>query len=149
MRGFRPERVGSLLREVLSETICFRLQDPRIEPMTSITRVEVTGDLMFAKVFLSVPGGEVAERRTLAAIEHAGGYLQRIAAGELHMRHTPQLSFGIDKSAKIARETLQILQQNRIDRGEPAEEDARKDDAAGDTEDDDQGLADETASTEL
>ena len=73
MRGFRPERVGSLLREVLSETICFRLQDPRIEPLTSITRVEVTNDLSVARIFISVPGGDVAERRTMAAIEHATG----------------------------------------------------------------------------
>ena len=130
MRGFRPERVSSLLREVLSETICFRLQDPRIEPLTSITRVEVSGDLTLAKVFLSVPNGEAAERRTLSAIHHAGGYLQRVAAGQLQLRHCPELRFEIDKSAKIARETLQLLQLNRIERGEVEIDE----DAAGDVE---------------
>ncbi len=143
MRGFRPERVGSLLREVLSETICFRLQDPRIEPLTSITRVEVTNDLSVARIFISVPGGDVAERRTMAAIEHATGYLQRVAAKEVQLRHALELRFEVDKSAKIARETLQLLQQNRLDRGEPVEGDIPTD-AAEAADEDDENEVDET-----
>lgn len=124
MRGYRPERVGSLLREVLSAEICFRLQDPRVEPLTTITRVEVTGDLSIARVFLSVPGGEAAERRTLAALVHAGGFLRRVAAREVPLRQTPELRFEIDESTKTARETWELLRQNRIARGEPPEGDA-------------------------
>lgn len=127
MRGFRPERVGSLLREVLSEAICFRLQDPRIEPLTTITRVEVTNDLSVARIYFTVPGGDVAERRTLAAIEHATGFLQRLAAKEVQLRSALELRFEIDKSVKIARETLQLIQQNRLARGEPVEDEVPAD----------------------
>ena len=56
MKSFRPERVGHLIREVVSEAISNRLNDPRVEPLSSVTRVEVTADMEHAKVWVSVMG---------------------------------------------------------------------------------------------
>jgi ribosome-binding factor A len=113
MRGFRKERVASLVHELVSEAIARRLNDPRIDALTTVTRVEIAGDLEVARIYLTVPGGEAAERRTLRAIRHAGGFLQRIVAAELTMRQCPELRFDIDKALKLAKETMARLEENR------------------------------------
>ncbi len=80
MRAFRREKVASVIRHIVGEAVVHRLHDPRLTSLTSVTRVEVTADLQIARVYLSVHGGDGAERLTLQAVRHAGGYLQRIVA---------------------------------------------------------------------
>ena len=87
-----------------------------------MARVEISGDLQIARVYLTVPGGEAAERRTLAAVRHAGGYIQRMVASELTIRQCPELRFDIDERAKRVRETMQLLEANRRNRPELFEE---------------------------
>lgn len=112
-RPYRKERVASLVHEIVSETVASRLHDPRIAPLTTVTRVEVTPDLLIAKVYFSVLGDDAVERRTITAIRHAGGFIQRQVAQELSLRQCPELRFDIDESAKRARQTLALLDQNR------------------------------------
>lgn len=112
MRPYRKEKMGSSIRDIVSETITQRLQDPRISPMTTVTRVELSNDLLAASVYVSVMGSEADERKTFAGIQRAAGYIQRTVAHELRVRHCPRLDFMIDESAKIARETMTILDQN-------------------------------------
>jgi len=113
MRPYRRERVASLVHEIVGEVVAHGLNDPRVEPLTTVTRVEVTGDLEFAKVYVSIPGGDAAESRTLTAIRHAAGFLQRILGQELTMRQCPVLRFEVDESVKTARHTLALLAEER------------------------------------
>lgn len=113
MRPYRRERVASLIHEIIGEVVAHGLNDPRVEPLTTVTRVEVTGDLEFAKVYISIPGGDAAESRTLTAIRHAAGFLQRILGQELTMRQCPTLRFEVDQSMKTARQTLALLAEER------------------------------------
>ena len=93
--------------------IAHKLHDPRIDPMTTITRVELTGDLLIAKVYLTVQGSDTDQRRTLQGIQHAAGFLQRQLAQELQIRHCPTLRFEIDHGVIGARRTLELLAENR------------------------------------
>ena len=113
MSSHRKERVANQVRKIISEALVHRMGDPRITPLTTVTRVEMTGDLESAKVFLVIRGGDVVERRTLQAIRHATGFLQRIVARELVIRQCPVIRFEIDKAAKIAHETMSRLAENR------------------------------------
>lgn len=90
-----------------------RLNDPRIELLTTVTRVEMSADLQIARVYLTVPGGDAVERRTMAGVKQATGFLQRMVAAGLSIRHCPELRFEIDESAKFAAKTLSLLDQNR------------------------------------
>ena len=90
-----------------------RLHDPRLAEFTTITRVEVSGDLQIARVYFSVPGGESAEHKTIAAMNHASGFVQRLVAQALTTRHCPELRFEIDQAAKLAQKTLALLDENR------------------------------------
>ena len=134
MRPYRREKVASVIRQVVGGAIVHRLHDPRVVPLTTVTRVEMTGDLMIARVYLSVPGDEAGERRSLRALQHAAGYIQRMVAGELPLRHCPELRFEIDKAAKHVRRTMELLAENR-----------RKEAESFDPEDVDDGTATDEA----
>ncbi len=113
MRPYRKQRVANAVRHIVSEAIVHGLNDPRVAPLTTITRVEVTGDLLIARIFLSVQGGEAVERRTLAGLKHATGHIQRMVARELSIRHCPTLRFELDEVAKGTRRTMDLLAENR------------------------------------
>ncbi len=113
MRPFRKEKIASLVRQVVGDAIAHRLQDPRVSPLTTVTRVEMTNDLMVAKVFLSVQSDATAEKRSLAGVRHAAAYIQRMVAGALSMRHCPEVRFEIDEVAKGVRQTMDLLAENR------------------------------------
>ena len=100
-----------IVRSVVSDAIATKLSDPRIAPLTSVTRVEVSGDLEYARVWISVLGEESAQRRTLAGLGAAAGYVQRLVGSELSIRHCPKLSFHLDTSLKKAAETIRLIDE--------------------------------------
>ena len=121
MRAYRKEKVASLIHEIVSEAILRRINDPRVSPLTTVTRVELSGDLLIATVYLSVCGEAAEERRTVTALRHAGGFIQRMVAHELELRQCPELRFETDEKLKKVKQTLQLLDQNRRDLPDPAE----------------------------
>ena len=107
----RTEKVASTIRQVLSQSIATKLSDPRISEWVSVTRVEVSGDLMNAAVYVSVMGGEGEQTKCMAGLKHARGYLQSLLARKLTTRHCPQLRFVLDQGIKKQMETLELLEQ--------------------------------------
>ena len=91
-------RVNEAVREVLSEGVG-ELKDPRIGFVT-VTGVETTTDLKYAKVFVSVFGNERKRRETMTGLESAHGVLQARIARELRLKRTPQLSFEYDHAVE-------------------------------------------------
>jgi ribosome-binding factor A len=113
MRTHRKEKIASVIKHVVAEALVHRMQDPRINTFVTVTRVVVTGDLAIAKVYLSVQGDEATERRTVATLRHARGFLQREVAQVLSVRQCPEVRFEIDHAAKGARRTMELLEENR------------------------------------
>jgi len=132
MRPYRKEKVASVIRQVVGEAIVHRLNDPRVAPLTTVMRVEVTGDLVIARVYLSVQGGEAVEQLTLMAMRHAAGYIQRMLGRRLPIRQCPELRFEIDEGVKGARRTMELLAENRRSEPELFEPDRTDDPAAPD-----------------
>ena len=91
-------RVNESVRQVLSEALP-ELKDPRIGFVT-LTGVETTTDLKFARVFVSVFGPERKRQATLDALTAAHGVLQGCIARELRMKRTPQLAFEYDRTVE-------------------------------------------------
>ena len=113
MQPYRKEKLGSLVRQIVSDIITRKMNDPRVAPLTTVTRVELTGDLAMARIFLSVPADSKAERRTMKALWHASGFIQRMLAERLTLRQCPQVRFEVDEAAKIAQKTMELLAENR------------------------------------
>ena len=97
MAGQRMRRVNEAIREVLSEAIACGLKDPRIGFVT-LTTVDTSADLRYAKVYFSVLGGEAEREDTLAGLECSHGYLQSLIGRQLSLKRTPQLIFIYDES---------------------------------------------------
>jgi ribosome-binding factor A len=119
---------------VISSAIQKKLSDPRLERMASITRVEVTDDLSFADVSISVMGTESQQRAYMRAMNNAHGVLQRLVARNLRTRTCPTLRFHLDQSIKKGFETLQLIEKSQAERAEreggapgPAEADGTPD----------------------
>ncbi len=111
MKSHRPERVANVVREVVSEAIAAKLSDPRIAPLSSVTRVEMSADLEHARVWVSVMGEEAVQRRTMAGLQSAAGLVQRMVARELPLRTVPRISFHLDQSIKRAAETIRLINE--------------------------------------
>ena len=108
-RSHRIEKMASNMRSIVSDVILNELNDPRISPLTSVTRVQMSGDLQIAKVFVSVLGSDAECRRTFAGLEHAVGHIQRILAQRLQVRHCPQIRLRLDESLKRSAETIAMI----------------------------------------
>ena len=112
MKSYRPDKVASVVREIVGSMIAEKLHDPRICRFTSVTRVEVTADLQHAKVYISVLGSDADERSTLRGLEHARGRVQRAVAAGVTARVCPQIRFIADGSIKKAREIIRVIDAN-------------------------------------
>lgn len=108
----RTERIASLIRDVVADAILTRLSDPRIEPLTSITRVEVSADLSIARVNVSVMNDNPARRElSVRALRGAAGRLRGMVGERLSARIIPRLEFHLDDSVRRGIETVQALER--------------------------------------
>jgi len=126
----RVERIASIVQSVLAQAIRERLSDPRIEPLTSITRVEISPDLSVAHVHVSVMAAAPQKKLTLIALQHAGGRLRTALADHLSMRQVPWLHFHLDESLQKSFKTIQILDDLMAERAARAAEQPSASDAA-------------------
>lgn len=108
----RQEKVARAVKEAVSDAIANHLNDPRIEGLVSVTRVEITADLRQSNVYVSILGkSEAAQNKTYAAIAHARRRIQALVARKLQMRFCPVLHFHRDEQFKKTLETLKLIDQ--------------------------------------
>ena len=111
-------RIGRINEEIQKElSSCIRnLKDPRgQDTMISITRVETTPDLRWAKVYVSFLQADRA-KDAIKGLKSAGGYLRREVGRALSLRYTPELVFQADDSIDRGTHILKLL--NDIERKE-------------------------------
>ena len=108
MASNRICRINEDLQRELSALIRV-LKDPRVQQsMVSITKVDTTGDLRYAKVYVSVFDKDKS-KETLKGLRSAGGYLRREIASRLHLRYTPELVFEEDDSIAYGAKMFDLL----------------------------------------
>ena len=112
MAGNRIGRINEEIQRELSALIP-TVKDPRVRGMISVTAVDVTPDLKYAKIFISVldkgDSGQV-----LKGLKSAAGYLRRELGGRLNLRHTPELSFVQDDSMAKGAKILEMLRDPEV-----------------------------------
>ena len=107
----RTERLNHLLRQEITDLLQREAKDPRLSVMVSVTRVSVSADMHFAKVFVSVLGTEEEKKGLLAGLHAASGFLRRELARRLSLRYTPDLSFVYDDTMEQAGKVIQLIDQ--------------------------------------
>lgn len=98
MNNKRINRISEEVKKAISYIISNDLKDPRISPMTSVTHVEVTRDLRYAKVYISVLGKEKEKKDTIKGLESAKGFIRKEIGSKIDLRYVPEPVFQIDES---------------------------------------------------
>jgi ribosome-binding factor A len=106
----RSDRLGELILAEISGLITREIKDPRIGFVT-FTRVDLSDDLRYAKVFVSSIGSSPEKARTLQGLGSATGYIRRHLGRALHLRYTPELTFLLDESLEHGAKIAQLLRQ--------------------------------------
>ena len=106
----RAERVGDQIKVEIADILARRIKDPRIGFVT-VTAVEVTDDLRYAKVFVSTLEGAPQKDKTFRGLFRASGFIRSELGRRLMLKFVPQLSFHLDQSAQKASHVLQLLEE--------------------------------------
>lgn len=102
MNEKRINRISEEVKKVVSELLYNGLKDPRINSMTSITRVEVTRDLRFAKIYVSVLGNKEEKENTIEGLDRAKGFIRKEIGNRIDLRYAPEPLFYLDESIEQA-----------------------------------------------
>ena len=106
----RQDKVAEAIRQEVSVIIHDKLKDPRVGFVT-ITNVEITHDLRFAKIFFSVLGNEEAYKKTKLALDSSLGFIRKLIAQRLNLRFAPEIAFYEDRSSEYSVRIEEILNQ--------------------------------------
>ncbi len=115
-------RIGRINEEIQKElaSAIRNLKDPRVQDtMISITHVEATPDLRYAKVYVSFLEENKAGD-ALTGLRSASGYLRRELGSALQLRYTPQLQWELDDSITYGAKMMKLI--NSLDTGSEKEE---------------------------
>ena len=122
MAGNRINRINEEIQKELSAL--FRtLKDPRVQGgMVTVTHVDTTTDLRYAKVFVSVLD-KAQEKDVVKGLKSAAGYLRRELGAAVKLRYTPELQFVADDSIEYGAHILEMLRDpNVVKPANPANE---------------------------
>lgn len=95
--SYRPERLAHELKDLISSIIARELHDPRIG-FATVTEVKVSRDLRHVRVFVSVFEEAARQKETIAALNHAAGFVRHEVFSRLRLRHSPEIVFALDES---------------------------------------------------
>ena len=108
MPSNRIGRINEEIQRELSELLR-EVKDPRVKKtMVSVTRVDTTADLRYAKVYISIYDKDLS-KEVFRGLKAAGGWLRHELAERLSLRHTPELVWTEDHSITYGARILDIL----------------------------------------
>ena len=117
-------RIGRINEEIQKElaSLIRNLKDPRVQDtMISITHVETTPDLRYAKVYVSFLQEERAND-ALKGLRSAGGYLRRELGRALNLRYTPELTWAQDDSITYGAKMMKLINSLEVNQDETTDE---------------------------
>lgn len=110
----RLGRINEEFRKELSD-IVRNMKDPRIPMMTSVVTVNVTPDLRYAKIYISVMGTEEEQKAAISALKKSAGYVRRELGNRMNMRYTPEPVFELDHSMEHGARISELLKSTQGD----------------------------------
>lgn len=106
----RLDRVNEELKKTISHVIEFELQNSKITGMISVTKVKITPDFRYAKIYVSMLNSK-SECKALEGLKESSGYIRSQIAKKINLRVTPELSFEKDDSMEYGEKIDKILKE--------------------------------------
>lgn len=107
----RAHRVAEEIKREISTILRDEVKDPRVSGMISVTGVDVTRDLSHARIYLSVFGSDEEQQGTLTALDKATGFIRSTIGKRIRLRHTPELTFHLDRSIAYGAHISEVLRK--------------------------------------
>jgi ribosome-binding factor A len=109
--SYRPDRLAHELKNMISEIIARELHDPRVG-FATVTEVKVSRDLRHVRVYVSVFDEATEKKReTVAALNHAAGFMRREVFSQLRLRRSPEIVFTLDESVERGDRMSRLLDE--------------------------------------
>ena len=96
----RTIRIAGEMQRALSEIIQFDMKDPRIPPVTGVTKVKLTKDLQFAKVYVSIFASPEEKKTAVECLASSEGFIRSMLGKRMIIRQLPRLTWRLDNSAE-------------------------------------------------
>lgn len=113
----RAQKVAQLFKKEVSKIIHEELHDPRIGFIT-ITHVEITDDLRFARIYYSILGSDNDRTEASKALKSSEGFIRRLIGQRIRLRFVPEIRFMLDSSAEYSIHIQKILDELKKNRDE-------------------------------
>ena len=104
----RLNRINEELKKEISQIISFELKNPDATGLISVTKVKITPDLKYAKVYVSLLNSK-NEEKTIEALKSSAGFIRSLIAKRINLRITPELVFEKDDSMEYGMKIDSIL----------------------------------------
>ena len=111
MHKDRISVIQSEFKRVLSEIIKNEMKDPRISEMASVTHVELSRDLKYAKAYISVYDTEKLKKSTIDTLTHAEHFIKNEVGARMRMRRLPEIRFMLDTSIEYSSKISELLKK--------------------------------------
>lgn len=105
----RTQRVAEEIKKEVSDIMRMELKDPGLMKLISVTDVEVTRDLGYARVYVSIYGEAKEQGDILKVLEKATGFIRTELGKRIRLRHTPELQFRLDRSMEYGDHINKVL----------------------------------------
>ena len=106
----RLNRIDEELKKELSQIISFELKNPEATGLISVTKVKITPDLKYAKVYISMLNSK-NEEKTLETLKQSAGFMRSLIAKRVNLRITPELVFEKDDSMEYGAKIDAIIKE--------------------------------------
>ena len=106
----RIGRIDEEYKKVLSQIIGYELKNPNVTGLISVTKVKVTPDLKYAKVYVSIMNSKNI-KETMEGLKKSSGFIRTELAKKVNLRNTPELTFEIDDSIEYGAKIDSILKE--------------------------------------
>ena len=109
MAGYKLGRITSDIKVTLSD-ILRDVKDPRVSKLLSVVKVDVSGDLSYASIYVSAIEGKEKTEESGKALKNAAGYIRRELGARMKLRKVPELKFIADNSIEKSSEISRIIE---------------------------------------
>ena len=111
MTKHRSGRINEEIKKNVSAIINSKVKDPRLSGMISVTRVDVTNDYSYAKVYVSIFGSEKEKSESMKALKKSEGFIRKELGRTISMRHIPQILIQLDEGLEYGMKIDKLLRE--------------------------------------
>lgn len=118
----RTQRVAERIKEEVSDILRLEIKDPGLVTMTSITGVEVSRDLSYARIYVSIFGNNDEQENILKILSKASSFVRSELGKRIRLRHVPEVEFRLDRSLEYGAHINEVLKTLNFGSGDEKKE---------------------------